>query len=554
MTSKSTFAAARHKAASRRRFLFWGAFGAAAACIAPVLTGCSGGTKHGEPDSTYIGSYRAAYTIPSANENGTFAYSVARSGDIIGSFVDSSTNVTRPFSGHLKNDGLFSGTTMDGNNSYPTSGTVSPVVSSSTGGNFNQMRNGTLFAGSFSFVTSGVTPPTDSTYAGAYSGSFNVSGQTAGPASYSIDKQGGVTGFVTSNGETGTLRGQVSNTGAFSGVVTYPSGQGTLTGALAASGTPGLPAGNIVQTKGGVSAPGSFGAPIPLPANSPFLGAYRGTYGVPDSNEAGDLSFTVDPSGAIGGSFNQNNNAPAGVFAGSIAGDGNFVGTVTYPTLPASTSGDPTTAVRTIAGKVAAGTGSAVGKLQGDFRVQYVSAGQSVGPNRPGSLDVTLGAASNVDSIFRGSYANAFHLPISPIAANPNATPPQAAVDGYEGLIPFGVSAAPFGTVPQAAGFSFSVDKQGKLVGSVSDQSSGVVSTLTGSVTNDGRFTAVLATPTGSYPLVGKLSKQGVLTKDATAATPKNGFSPGVSANFQVKVNGTDYPGFFFAPGGFTGN
>ena len=75
--------------ASRRRLLVWGAFGAAAVCVAPVLSGCSGGTKHGPDDSVYAGSYRAAYTIPTANENGTFSYSVAQKGDMIGSFVDS---------------------------------------------------------------------------------------------------------------------------------------------------------------------------------------------------------------------------------------------------------------------------------------------------------------------------------------------------------------------------------------------------------------------------------------------------------------------------------
>lgn len=485
-------------AASRRRFLVWGAFGAAACCV-PGLAGCSGGTKHGPDDSVYAGSYRAAYSIPSVNENGTFSYSVAQKGDIIGSFVDSSNNTTRAFNGHIDNNGSFSGTTQDGINSYPTSGTISKVVSSATGGDFKQTRSGVVLPGSFTFVTTGVTAPTDSPFVGAYSGSFNLSGQNAGPASYSIDKQGGVTGFVTSgkNG-TGTLRGQVSNTGAFTGTVAYASNQtATLTGALATS-TGGVPAGNIVQTLNGVSTPGSFGAPIPLPANSPYLGSYQGTYGVPDTSEAGDVSFTVDPSGTIAGSFNQNNNTPAGAFAGSIASDGNFNGSITYPN-----------ATRTITGKMAIVNG----KLQADFQVQ--DAGGSVAYS--GNFDTTPGAAKNVDSVFRGAYANSYKIPGFGIAPNP--------------------------VINTSSDLSITIDKEGKFVGTLDRFQ------ISGSVTSDGRVTGAISNGGIIYPLVGKISKQ--LVPNDPADSTKSG--AGVAGNVVVSISGADYSGFFQIAGGFTG-
>jgi hypothetical protein len=506
--------------ASRRRFLVWGTMGAAAFFV-PTLAGCSGGSKKEAPDSDYIGSYRAAYIIPTVSENGTFSYSVAQKGDMIGSFVDSSTNATRAFSGHVDNNGTFSGTTTDiDGTSFATSGTVSKVISSSTGGDFRQNRKGTMYSGSFSYLTTGVTAPTDSQYAGAYSGSYNLSGETAGPASYSIDKLGGVTGFVTTNGQTGTLRGQVSNTGSFTGTVAYASNDvATLNGTLAISTTAGQSAGNVVETRGGVSRPGTFGAPTPLAATTPFLVAFRGTYGISDLNDSGDVSFTVDPSGSIAGSFNQNNNSVAGVFAGSISSDGNFNGTLTYP----ATSG-ATAYTRSIQGKMVKGSSNSADKLQADFTVQDAS-----GAVHPGSLDATLNAASNEDSIFRGSFIQSATLRFSP----------------------YQLVGAPGGIIASSSA-SLTVDKEGKLIGFLADGTK-----ISGAVTNDGRLNGALALPDNvtTYLITGKVSNQQVFVDttnyNADPIVPSSTQSAGIAINFQVTINGINYPGRLTATGGF---
>ncbi len=531
-------------AATRRRFLVLGT-ASAALCLFPVLAGCSGGSKKDAPDSDYVGSYRAAYTIPGVAENGTFSFSVAQKGDMIGSFVDSSSNASRAFAGHVDNNGTFSGTTTDTNGAttFATSGTVSKVVSSSTGGDFRQNRNGTTVSGSFSYLISGIAPATDSPYAGAFSGSYNLSGQVAGPASYSIDKQGNVTGFVTTNGVTGTLHGQVNATGALTGTIAYSANDtATLTGAIATSTTNGQTAGNFVEARGGVSRPGTFGAPIALASNTPFLGAFRGTYGIADINDSGDVSFTVDPSGKIAGSFNQNNNGVAGVFAGAIASDGNFNGTLTYPA-----TGSAAAFTRSIQGKMVKGGAAASDKLQADFVVQDTN-----GVIHPGSLDTLLNAASNEDNIYRGGYANNYQNPVAPTLANPNANPPILANPGKVAFYPFVLFGTVGSPVPEKAGITLTIDKQGKVIGTVYG-TDGSALTLTGSVTNDGRFTALLSNDANSYQIVGKLSKQVVSTVNQTTPSQLSQLA-GIAADFQVTINGKDYTGTFAAPGGFTSN
>lgn len=505
----------------------YGVIVAATAVPAIVLSGCGAKSK---PDTPYRGSYRAAYTIPDLNESGTFSFTVEQKGGMTGAFVDNNSGKTYAFSGGVASSGYFSGTLQNGADKFSVTGTLAIASTTSGGGDFQQSRGSQTYRGSFSLTDAGITPTPGSSFRGAYSGSYNIPGLSqTGTLSFSVDTRGVVTGSWTRDNQTGYLNGSVKETGTLSGTITFDNETVTLGGTLNPT-KDGTTSGNFQLTQAGKTYPGSFGTSQTAPAgDSPFLGAYRGTYSVPEQQESGNISFTVDPRGKITGFFSQSSNLPVGTFTAAVNNDGTFAGSVTY---------DPSTniATRPITGKIANSTVN--GKKAGDF-VWTIN-----GKNAPGNFEVGVGA-SEPDSQYRGSYvgpsiSNAIRV------LNP---PPQLAVTDTRlaansiVLNEFGVPTSYFGSV--TAG-SFTIDKQGTLVGNLGGFN------LKINVTNDGRVFGTI----GGFPVRGTVSHQQIEeldTSDVLPVTDKDGkivgykikytykFLPGIAGDLIITVNGKEY-------------
>ncbi|MBC8103413.1 MAG: hypothetical protein H7Z41_12610 [Cytophagales bacterium] len=493
--------------------------------VAILLNGCGGGT----PDNTpYQGTYRSQYSIPGMNENGFFSFTVDIKGKMNGSFTNSSNSQVRSFSGDLKSTGRFEGSTSLNGASGSINGTLSTAanVGSTPGGDFTLSEGGRSVPGNFILSSDGDQyNPQTSQFRGAYSGSFTVPGSNeGGQVSYSIDSQGSITGSFSKSDETGLFSGQVQNSGTFTGSVAYASGPVSITGTLQPS-ISGVTVGNYVQTVGGRQVSGTFGPTTVVSGNSPFQGAYRGTYGIPESSESGNVSFTVDPSGSLTGFFSQANNSPVATFTGSFSNSGIFSGTLAY---------DPGSglAIRPITGKLGTSTVGS-GGLAGDFVVTIN------GSSLPGNMEVSIGA-SELDSIYRGTYSESN---VGFGFSFPNGT-------GNSGLVPSGE-------------LSVTIDKQGSIVGTL-----GTV-ILAGRVSNDSRFVGTY----GGFALRGAITRQQIAfrDRDGVPAIPAQGpqpgpdgvlgtlddipaqaavpavpevivFRSGFAGNLLITVNGVDYP------------
>jgi hypothetical protein len=183
--------------------------------------GCGTGAP---PDNHYRGSFRSQYSIPATNEVGTFTFSVAQKGDMVGSFVDANTNTTNSFAGTINNNGHFDGNVTVGGAAFPISGTlnITGTTGSVPGGNFEETRAGVPVEGSFSLLTV-ATSPTNSAFAGAYANPASIPGfavlgsqsalPTASNLSITVDTEGKFVGSVGAL----TLLGSISSDGRFTG-------------------------------------------------------------------------------------------------------------------------------------------------------------------------------------------------------------------------------------------------------------------------------------------------------------------------------------------------
>jgi hypothetical protein len=366
-----------------------------------MMSGCGGGKK---PDSQYRGAYRSAYTIPSLNETGTFSFSIAQKGEMTGSLLDQVTNKAYAFNGKIDNSGAFWGDIKDGATVYPLSGTFAPsgTGAGSGGGDFKQTRNGAEVRGSFSLTEGGIEQPTSSAYQGAYNGAFRLGNGNTGVASFSVDARGGIVGSLARPDETGVFSGSVRNDGRFDGVVNFPSGAVSLSGTLI-KGANGAPGGNFTQTGGGQTVSGSFEAPAPLPAGNSFVGSYRGSFTVPSLGQSGPVSYTVNPTGNIVGSFTRTagstQSGEVGIFTGVVSADGTLTGTVAYPsgtvaingTLIANTNGEPRgDFTQTTNGVISPGSFSGAVETPGENGFQGAYRGTYAVPERGESGNVSF--------------------------------------------------------------------------------------------------------------------------------------------------------------------
>ena len=500
-------------------FMTMGAFSLAA------LSGCAGGAP---PDSEFQGTYLSTYTLPAVGENGTFSFSIEQKGKMVGSFTDANTNQVYAFDGVVENTGKFTGILKKDAVSSPISGllVVKGAAASGTGntgagGDFTLTRGGSDQRGYFTI--GGSLSTVNSEFQGIYSGVYGVDDRLkvdgkgfTGLASYSVDSKGNIIGSMTRSGsaETGLLTGTVGNTGAFSATVKFAVANVTLplAGTLVKT-SDGSAQGNFTVSSGGSLYPASFSKSASAVAggDSPYKGSYRGTYGIPEKGENGNLSFTIDPSGAIIGFFNQSLNKPVGTLVGSVENDGGFNGTITYNTtevngLPVAERALYTS--RNIQGKL--GTRIGGSGVSGDFSLTIT------GSNYAGNFEASIGG-SEVNSVYRAAYTDAGLFPTA-----------------------FEASRVPGGKFITSSSIDISIDKQGSVIGSLGSHR------FDGRVTNDGRVVGQLrGTDSVWYVIRGIISQV-----DWKFGTDK---IPGMAGNLYVTIGAEEYPMSIKVTGGTGG-
>ncbi|MBC7804735.1 MAG: hypothetical protein H7145_01165 [Akkermansiaceae bacterium] len=480
-----------------------------------ILTGCGSGT---DKNSSFGGAYRAAYTIPQLGESGIFTFTVGTKGDVTGS-LDNQSGKLREFSGKLENNGVLNGSTFDrtANTRGTFSGTVAgtglgglPEVSVSvTGGNFTLTEGNVPYSGSFNVGETPVAPGT-SGYQGSYSGVYNVPGLSQnGSTSFSVDSSGAMTGLFTRGNETGSLTGTINSAGNFTADVDFGNETVGLAGVLTKT-TDNSTQGNFTLTQGNQSFVGSLGKSdiAPTAGNSPYAGSYRGTYGIPEQSENGNISLTVDPSGSFTGFLSQTNNSPVGTFVGAFNNDGRFNGSVTYE--PASGLSE-----RKIEGRLGTSTLEGGGQA-GDFIISIDGVG------RAGNFELSVGG-SEPNSGYRGSYSDGGFFG-----------------DAFTPRLPEDIAFA-------SASVEFSIDKEGSILGTFGPYP------IAGRVSQDGRVVGTIRTENSRV-----IAFRGIMNKltwTFNEITSVNGETtektrPGIKGDFVFTVDGRDYSGYLKVTGG----
>ena len=227
-------------------------------------------------------------------------------------------------------------------------------------------------------------------------------------------------------------------------------------------------------------------------ADSLFQGAYRASYAIPDLDENGTFSFSIDQEGRMVGSFVDARTNQTRGFSGTVNNAGGFSG---QRSEPGGTS-FPVTGVFAGAGS------SGVGTSGGDFRLTQN------GVSRQGSFTVVTGGSPTLptfESAFQGAYTLAWSLP----GRNQSGTT------------------------------SFSVDARGAITGLFTRASE--TGLFTGAIGNNGHFEGTIAYPSGAAALAGTL-----------APPPANGGAPPAAGttvgNFTQSENGASVPGVLSIP------
>lgn len=418
---------------------------------------------------------------------------------MVGSFVDARTNQTRGFEGTVGNDGGFLGqrAELDGT-LWPVRGVFAGSGASgggTPGGDFRLTHDGVEHQGNFTVVSGGPStlPTFESAFQGAYNGAWSLPGlNQSGISSFSIDQGGNITGLFTRGSETGLFSGSVGNGGGFSGSVAYPSATYPLAGTLQKTADNSI-VGNFRQSVDDRDYPGTFGPLPPLPASSPFVGAYRGRFSIPGLNQSGVVSFTVDQQGNLTGSL-ANGNETA-LFSAVVTNSGSFSGTAAYPA----------SATYVIAGTLAATNN---GTPAGDFRLSGANGREFAGSFGPPAT-APPGVPNNP---FAGTYRGAYALPAA----------------GESGSV------------------SFTIDTQGGLTGLfVNGPLVGVFTTI---VDASGTFGGGIVFPAGVRPVTGKLAATGAGSGGAAPAS--------IAGDFVQTVGGVNQAGTFdlTAGGSLPGN
>lgn len=305
--------------------------------------------------------------------------------------------------------------------------------------------------GAFILTGCGSGTTKNTVYNGAYRSAYTISGlNEAGAFNFTVDVKGGITGSL--DNQNGTIRevsGSLNNDGTFSADTLNRANnvRGRLTGTMSGEGltpVPGAPpvsnpvtGGNFTLSENNTQTPGSFlvDGEIPAPGTSGFQGFYNGVYNIPELNQNGTTSFSVDAAGRMTGQLTKNDET--GLLTGTVQSTGNFTASVAFRNETSTLNG---TLVRTE-------DNSTLGNFTQTVGTRTV--GGSFGPT----------TVQTGDSQFAGAYRGTYSIP----------------EQGENGNI------------------SFTVDPSGSLTGFFSQSNNSPVATFTGAFNNDGRFTGNLA-------------------------------------------------------------
>lgn len=68
----------------------------------------------------------------------------------------------------------------------------------------------------------------------------------------------------------------------------------------------------------------------------PYAGHYAGTFNAPSISDSGTLDITISSSGVLYGNVHDTPGNKDGIITGSVSDQGNFAGSIQYPTLSAN--------------------------------------------------------------------------------------------------------------------------------------------------------------------------------------------------------------------------
>lgn len=360
--------------------------------------------------------------------------------------------------------------------------------------------------GAFILTGCGSGTTKNTVYNGAYRSAYTISGlNEAGAFNFTVDVKGSITGSL--DNQNGTIRevsGSLNNDGTFTADTLNRANnvRGRLTGTMSGLGEipiPGAPpvsnpvtGGNFTLSENNIQTSGSFlvNGDIPAPGTSGFQGFYNGVYNIPELNQNGTTSFSVDAAGRMTGQLTKNDET--GLLTGNVQSTGAFTASVAFRNETSTLTG---TLVRT-------DDNSTLGNFTQTVGGRLV--GGSFGPT----------TVQTGDSQFAGAYRGTYSIP----------------EQGENGNV------------------SFTVDPSGSLTGFFSQSNNSPVATFTGAFNNDGRFTGNLSyeatTGLTTRAITGKLGTSQVNNKLAgDFVMTINGVNkPG---NFEVAIGASEPDSIF---------
>jgi hypothetical protein len=325
--------------------------------LVPVLLafGCAGqGTYAG--NTPYVGSFSGTWTCPANGHTGTMTLSISPHATIVGTYVDTTSNVSGQISGNVAQSGAFrASVVMAAGGTQSMTGQFSITSPGSAGAIL--AGNATVGAQAITFTLPADTSPGTSPYAGSFTGNWTSAstghyGTMTVTVSTGSNMQGAIEDAVA--GTTGSINGSVTSTGSFTAAVSYPTGAGTMTGQLSINN--GTLSGNGNLIAGASSQTLSFTLASAGTSTSSYAGSFTGTWHSATEGHNGQISWTISPQATILGTFIDATSGQAGSISGTVNTTGAFT---TRITISSSTSYSFSGNV-TLTGTNMAGNGSLV--------------------------------------------------------------------------------------------------------------------------------------------------------------------------------------------------
>ncbi len=377
---------------------------------------------------------------------------------------------------------------------------------------FISMLGGT---GVFLLTGCGSGTKKNSNYSGVYRSAYTIPqlGES-GYFNFTVDVKGRLQGsFDNQNGKVREFTGELKNNGEFTGTATdrSASASGFISGKMASSGgtavvegTPtAITGGNFTMVENDKNVTGDFlvGGTPAATGTSNYQGFYNGIYNIPELNQNGLTSFSVDSSGNMTGSLTRKDET--GLLTGTINSTGNFTASIAFRNETSTFTG---TLIKTTDNSTLGSFTQTVGgkTYAGSFGKTTVETGQSP---------------------YAGSYRGTYGMP-------------------------------GFG---ETGGVSLTVDPSGAFTGFFNKNDNSPVGTITGAFNNNGLFTGTVtydkSTGIADRPITGKLGQTtvggGGLAGDfvMTISTTVNGVTLPVNqpGNMELIIGATELDSEFRA-------